>query len=395
MPTATQPRDLPWAPPPSQTRSAQRPQTGGPARDSPSLARPPGGPQSSAGAAGTKTPPGGQGGGGELACTRPSPGRRAWEGWAGLRRSPPRTHPLEGWEGRGPEAGGKRSAGARAPRPPGLREARRQAGREAALMLPEKPWRLSDTGTPPPGAEPGDPCQAPGASPGPAPRLGRGRQACRTVSPRPGTARVPPPRSRGPSSPLSPSSLKPPPTTRGSGSSGPGGGRAPSLLTQDTRRGSLGSSRLQSSPPSLETRWVGAEGGGEGRSQQSTLTAYKAPHDLGVTMAAPAGMAGGSGGCWAPVPDRSTCGWVLGSGWLGWDLTLSCGPYAGFPTRGPGEWRGRCVHSPIHTLSSSNRGGGRMVPKGPGGCPINVQVSPADNLAGYGAVPAGGALFPS
>lgn len=98
--------------------------------------------------------------------------------------------------GRGPEAGGKRSAGTRAPWPPGPREAGRQAGREAALMLPEKPWRPSDTGTPPPGAEPGDLCQAPGASPGPAPRLGRGRQACRTASPRPGTARAPPPRLR-------------------------------------------------------------------------------------------------------------------------------------------------------------------------------------------------------
>lgn len=131
-------------------------------------------------------------------------------------------------------------------------------------MLPEKPWRLSDTGTPPPGAEPGDPCQAPGASPGPAPRLGRGRQACRTASPRPGTAQVPPPRSQGPSSPLSPSSLKPPPPTQGSGSSGPGGGQEPSPPTQDTRRGSLGSSRLQSSPPSLETRWAGAGVAGRG-----------------------------------------------------------------------------------------------------------------------------------
>lgn len=134
----------------------------------------------------------GQGGGRRLVCTGPSPGRRAWGGQAG----PPRTHPLEAGRalgsGRGPEAGSKRSAGTRTPRPPGLREARRQAGREATLMLPEKPWRPSDTGTPPPGAEPGDLCQAPGASPGPAPRLGRVRQAFRTASPQPGTARAPP-----------------------------------------------------------------------------------------------------------------------------------------------------------------------------------------------------------
>ena len=59
-------------------------------------------------------------------------------------------------------------------------------------MLPEKPWHPSDTGTPPPGVKPGDLCQAPGASPGPAPRLGRGRRAFRTASPRPRTALAPP-----------------------------------------------------------------------------------------------------------------------------------------------------------------------------------------------------------
>ena len=44
-----------------------------------------------------------------------------------------------------------------------------------------------------------------------------------------------------------------------------------------------------------------------------------------------------------------------------------------------------CPFPHPHSVQLQSRAcGGRMVPKGPGGCPINVQVSPTDNLAGYG-----------
>lgn len=208
--------------------------------------------------------------------------------------------------------------GTRAPRPLGPQEAGCQAGREAALMLPEKPWHPSDTGTPPPGAKPGDLCQAPGASPGPAPRLGRGRRAFRTASPRPRTALAPPlwPRAhpaRGLPPPQSPHPQR--------GALGAGALEVDGWHPFRHRTAGLGPRAAHASRAALQAWRPGGRGqggSGEGRSQHTTLTAHKAPHGLGVTMAAPPEwpeVVGGVGHLYKMDP-RADGSWGVG-GWAG------------------------------------------------------------------------------
>lgn len=69
----------------------------------------------------------------------------------------------------------------------------------------------------------------------------------------------------------------------------------------------------QLTPPGLETR-----GWGEGRSQHTTLTALKAPHGLGVTMAAPLEWREvvGVAGYLYQMDPRADGSWGLG-GWAG------------------------------------------------------------------------------
>ena len=185
-------------------------------------------------------------------------------------------------------------------------------------MLPEKPWRLSDTGTPPPGSEPGDPCQAPGASPGPAPRLGRGRQACRTASPRPRNCPSPASAVAGPVQPAVSLLPKAPTPYAGLWEQRPWRwtGTIPSDSGYQVWVPGLFTPPEQPSEPGDQVG--GGRGGGEGRSQQSTLTAYKAPHGLGVIMAALPewrGAVGGAGHLYQMDP-HADGSWGLG-GWAG------------------------------------------------------------------------------
>lgn len=197
-----------------------------------------------------------------------------------------------------------------------------------------------------------------------------GHPPCRTRS-------CPEPHSRPP-----PQNPHPAPGLWGAGSRGPGGGRLPSLLTQDVRHGSLG----QLTPPEQPSRRGYRVGGvcvcwgvtcvqaqSAAQSSYTELTNQKAPRVLGVGVAASA--------------ER-------------WKVVLSHGPYTGFPTKGAGECgEGRAVPPPPVPPSSSNHRpageGGRVGAQGSWGLPGKHPVFPAAHLAGHGATPAGGAPSPS
>ena len=280
------------------------------------------------------------------------PAGSAWGGRAGLRQGPQRTHPLEGsrpprpWEsaGRQPWLKGQRQAERQDPGTQASRSREVRRGEARPDVAKETPGVPLTVRAPPLGC-----CEPAGPVPG-----ARGL-TCTNAPPERRYAHGAPSlrHEELPRALLSPSSPEPAPCTGalGAGSRGPGGGRVPSLLTQDVRRVSLGQLTPPEQPSRRGDRVGGVRGSGWGtcvqaqsaaRSSYTKLTNRKAPRVLGVGMAASA--------------ERR-------------EVALSCGPYTGFPTKAAGECGEEHAVppgplSPPIQLQPQAWGGG-----GQGGCP--------------------------